>query len=1405
MAMNYEAMVSYFNYGIIAMLVLAVIFGFFKGIFKSVYNLIVFVALILIGWLLSPLFANVLLNQDISSFGFEFDGVQVTTLGSFLTEYLSNMEGIGSAIAEGSLLLETINAFVLMIAKIIVLIVWLILMATVFKLIFWIIYLIIKPKKDKEGNKRKKTLGSRLGGMGISLGHALLVVLMISVPLAGITSIGASLTTLIPEGDPTELSYDNDEFNVVFTSNGLLLATEDENLEDAIKFMENYRETLAGKIGGFIKFGDTHFDEGIFDTILSMKVDGNRIKFRQELSVAVKVYGILMEELDGEELNLDTILKIDRDVLDGVVEDLSKLKLVHVAVPIGLEIAVNGDMFDEELGDLTELVDLEELLVELKKIDYEKEIGNLGSSFVAAMILIAENTPEDTDEEFNFLAMDPVKVNEVATSLSESEIIKILNDVAIQYLINTEDVATFLSENGRTIDDIDLDGVSLNTELLTLGSIYTAFVNAGFTSLDFNTLDLNTITDENLNEIGEAVYSSKLFSNNSMILADILFESLPDDYKTVFVINNFNKQDFVSVLALGVIMANSGMLDDEGADPLNILTEENIEKIAEYISSSDLLTDNVEGLLTLLLEGASLPIEIEFPEEFNWKGEAGKTELIALFTTAEKIVGMMDSGEGFNFTKENIDVLSETMVESEILMFNVDNLLNYMIAEADVTLDFEIRTFEEEKIDWTTEDGETEFKALLNAIGVVLDQGASVSIDAITSFTDEEIDTLVASKVLVYNIVGILNDYTKPADDTPAGSLHGTLYMPEDNINYYGSDGELKKFILAAKLIIAENTNPGEGFEDISSISLTSITGANQNVILASEIMTETIINTIENLRNDSSSFITLPDDLNPDHPDYNKALWRGEDGELVKALDALSALGLVDYNDNIDFTPLYAEARGDVEEVILASRVVEATIINKIEVEASTGALVGKLIVPTDVVWEKTETDKGELRKLLVAVEILLDGASFETAEFKVEKLFNTVEDPNRQDTLLESRVVEASIINTIETEATTGSLVGKLIIPIDVVWEQTIVDNVVTDKGELRKLLVAIEILLDGNDFETAEFKVEKLFNTVEDPNRQDTLLESRVIEASIVNTIEIEMAVGGSLHEKLVKPTSFDESDWYGTTGELRRFLASIEVIIGPNELGTATFDVDTILGPDQETILASVVVEASVIKYVTEDSKLTIPEPANISTYYYFDDELIVWEKTETDEGELRRFLRGVNALLGGGTFSTFVFSMDNLLTTDFTDVMPSRVLEATIGKTINDLVTTGALDGFIKQPVDNYQWYHHATSTNTVRNGGYVLTPTRDQYSDLLGFIESIQMMDTAGLNFNALTFANVNATDSTDLSDALWNYSRVMRGSIETMLNKILDDAVVPYQFPEGTFTSQMDVKNGLDLMKVLI
>jgi hypothetical protein len=612
----------------------------------------------------------------------------------------------------------------------------------------------------------------------------------------------------------------------------------------------------------------------------------------------------------------------------------------------------------------------------------------------------------------------------------------------------------------------------------------------------------------------------------------------------------------------------------------------------------------------------------------------------------------------------------------------------------------------------------------------------------------------------------------------------------------------------------------------------------------------------------------------------------------------------MTDYNAGFSIRPLFDEANDVIPEVILASEVVEATIINKIEIEATTGSLVGDLIIPNDITWERTlvlgvETDEGELRRFLKAIDIILDGGELENAQFDVEEFFDDAEQP----ILLNSRIIEASVVNKIEVEASVGgSLENELVYPSD--WVQS---DWYGTEGELVDFLASIEIVLNGGAFENASFDVDKflgpdratlltsrvieasvveyvidstnpvdgvLKNSLYLPSgletnntawytlsgneinrfldaidiivdggtyananfsvdtilgpEQATLLDSRVVEASAVRYVIESAAVGGTMHDTLIIPVDLQTNGvlWYGATGELVKFLDSIEIIIGPAGTYTAAqFDVDTILGPDQETLLESRVTEASVINQIKLSTNLIFPDktvPADVIKYYYLSNEDIVWERTYTDEvvtdiGELRRFLAGVSAIntATGGDFATLVFDMNTLMSVNFTTVLESRVLEATVADMVDDMLTS-SLNGFIKTPDDGFQWYYHASSTDvtsgTVRRGEYILIDDvvdTLQYSDLLGFLNSIQQMDAAGLDFENITYTTVAACDSTALSTALWDYSRVMRGSIATMLNKTLESIPDPFHikptFTDEQFTSKQDVKDALDAFKAYV
>jgi hypothetical protein len=781
--------------------------------------------------------------------------------------------------------------------------------------------------------------------------------------------------------------------------------------------------------------------------------------------------------------------------------------------------------------------------------------------------------------------------------------------------------------------------------------------------------------------------------------------------------------------------------------------------------------------------GGSLEGRLVIPADINWyKTPEDEGELRRFLTAIEIIIDGEFENTTFN-VKDFFGEDQETLLASRIIEASI---INEIEKEAATGGSLEGRLVIPADINWyKTPEDEGELRRFLAAIEVIIGEGDFENTEFnVKDFFGEDQETLLASRIIEASII---NEIEKEA--ATGGSLEGRLVIPAD-INWYKTpedEGELRRFLAAIEVII------GEGDFENTEFNVKDFFGEDQETLLASRIIEASIINEIESEAAPGGSLagrLIIPADIN-----WYKT--EEDEGELRRFLTAIEIIiGEGDF-ENTEFN--VKDFFGEDQETLLASRIIEESIINEITTEASPGhSLYNKLIIPVGVNWYKTSNDEGELRRFLTAIEIIIGEGDFENTTFNVKDFFG-----GDQETLLASRIIEESIINEITTEAAPGgSLNGTLIIPADINWYKTEEDN-----GELRRFLTAIEIIIGEGEFENTTFNVKDFFG--ED---QETLLASRIIEESIINEIETEAAPGGSLAGKLVIPA---DVNWYKTpedNGELRKFLSAIDIILGDDDFEDAVFRVDHFLGDNRENLLASKIIEASAIKYVKEAGSLIIPDPSN-PDFYYFSDEELVWEKTETDEGELRRFLTGIKILMGTESgFDSFVFDMDVMLDTDFEVVLQSRVLEATLADMVNDLIDGGVLNGMIKEPDGGYQWYHHATSAHadpviqSVRNGEFLINGNY-QYSDLSGFLKAIQAMNNAGLHFEGIDRYAIAATDSIALATALCDYSRVIGGSIATMLNYVLKDI-----FPGGVFTDEdlnyqnkASIISGLNTFKLLV
>ncbi|MFA5749036.1 MAG: hypothetical protein WC927_02920 [Bacilli bacterium] len=1583
---NVESLFLYFNIAMVVFLVLGALFGFLKGFFKSTYNLAVFVGLLIIGIIISPIFVKIILNFDISSVvDVDYDGVIITSLSASITPIAEKiMPELAGKVVPGTEMYELVYQLMVTISRLIFIIVWYFLTISIFKFISWIVYLIIRPRKK---NRKKKTLNSRLLGMGIGFVHVVVVMFIISIPMGGITSLAASAQNLIPSNDEGDLAFFEEETPLIDLASGDSDELMTLMIDFSKKLSKDYRKTVIGGISGFIKIDGEGLDERFFSSLFSVKYNKQNIRLTSELKKGLSIYSLIEEKID-EEISIQEVLSLDEETLNYIIDTIKELKIINIIPPVGLEFAyLTGEL------DMITQEDYQAILTEIKAVNFSNDISSIADVGVKAGKLgLLEK--QETDY---YLNLDVDKVKELFIGIGSLELLDAIDSFAFDLLLNMPEVNDALINANIDPEEINLSNVSLGDEVTNLGNIYEAFVEMKIAYNDeTQTVNLELVSDDSINLFSTAIYESLLFSQNINVLTNILIEQLPAEYRDVLTIDIIEQNDFVSILSLGVILIKTNILSEE-FDFTDLFGEETMDKIATHISNSHLLADNINGVLDIILTEADLPFKIDIPGDFTWYGDTGKTELKALLGSAGQLFELGIAEENFveNLNSTNIEELSDVMDDSVILMHNMNNLLDFVIGESGIndTVTITIRD-----IDWESTEGKEEFRNILGSVALIFeaklldnpnlaelsDGTIDTNEDGIINEDDDNIINDLAKKlsssiIIKDNLSSIIDQlvtteipdlefetFTDPDDWTETeldsifrsvkiiitkenipedlfalseneidtvlssrligqifvktiekeaeigGSLHGLLIVQRAEGNWYDQylgevrvDGELRKLVKSAKILLGDNPN----FDDPDNIldinAILDLTDAKLDELTNSIVLKDSISNQIIDLGNEEIIVVSIPqfdNRWNDEIPNFIKGI-KTIVGEEVD-LDNLN----IDVNNIKNLTDGTVDPSDDEIGVMLSSLIISDTIIDKIiDLGETSGTLVVNLSV-NDPRWYDTETEDGEIRKLIKAIKIFIDEEADlnDSNSFDINKIRTLTDgsvDPSDDEigTMLSSLIISDTIIDKIiDLGDTSGTLIVNLSVN-DPRWYDT-----ETEDGEIRKLIKALKVLIgeeedinnpssidvntiktlsDGSidpnddeigtmlssliisdtiidkiiglgdtggslvvnltatdarwyDTETEDGEIRRLIKTLKlligetgdlndpsvidideiislDETAMNTLVTSIIIVDTAVNSIEDLTSSTGSLNNILIVPDDLTNEDYYGINGELKRFLTAVKTIRGAGTLENTTFNVDKFLGEDQETLLNSRIIEASAISYILSSDKLLIPD--SVTPYYYLSNEDIVWERTYSGEtlediGELRRFLSGVKTLVGVNTFADLAFDMNTMLAIDFTDVVKSRVLEATITDMVTELIETGPLNGLIKQPSNNYQWYYHETSNDVnvglIRRGEFELTnsPTY-QYSDLLGFLNAIQQMDSVGLNFNSVDMNTIAAINSTDLATAFWDYSRITRGSVATILNYVLKDVNHPLKptFTDSQFSDKQDVIDGLDIFKYFV
>ncbi|MDD3958230.1 MAG: hypothetical protein PHO96_05020, partial [Candidatus Izemoplasmatales bacterium] len=594
-----------------------------------------------------------------------------------------------------------------------------------------------------------------------------------------------------------------------------------------------------------------------------------------------------------------------------------------------------------------------------------------------------------------------------------------------------------------------------------------------------------------------------------------------------------------------------------------------------------------------------------------------------------------------------------TLLRSIILS---KTIVKEVIANATLTIPEELSS--RDAAAWYDE-GEThgELHNLISVASILMDDGATTfSSSKFLNMTEEQIDTVLASliaketiKTELRGMSAIIIDEANPLfvwDDT---------YVGEDR-----TDGELRKLLVSATLLV-EN-------EEINIDKILTLSNAQLDQLVQSRIIVDSAVSELTNMTSLTGSLyqvLYLPEDPEPDY-------YLGSSGELKRFFIALQYLknGNTTPEQGVaDMTTIsLASLTDENQPEILASDIVMNTIIVNIQNEANTGTTLKLPAKYTegDPLYNETAWDT-EIPNILAAMEVFL-GTNADLAAMNISADHFTnltdgtvdtngdlVVDENDSDEIgiiVASEIIAYTIVQEIEKEA---DRVDPVIIIPDTLAEE----DWYGDQGELRKFLMAVSVLTTTG----LQVDAEKFFNLSD--SEINRIVSSAVLSCSVVNKIEAEAGSGGTLENKLVYPSDWDPTDWYGTEGELADFLVSIRIILNGGAFESADFKVENFLGPDRATLLTSRVIEASVVQYVIDS---TNPVDGLLKDSLYLPSGLETNNTAWYNLGgnEINRFLDAINILIGpAGTYETAQFDVDTILGPDQTTLLDSKVVEASV--------------------------------------------------------------------------------------------------------------------------------------------
>ena len=665
-------------------------------------------------------------------------------------------------------------------------------------------------------------------------------------------------------------------------------------------------------------------------------------------------------------------------------------------------------------------------------------------------------------------------------------------------------------------------------------------------------------------------------------------------------------------------------------DILDIVLDIKDEDIDEILNSK-VIVDTISQILIDLSNEENSIIQISDAVKAYDRNQWA-TEINALIKSAKGLLTTVD-GDGNTVkltdkllseeTEDILDLITELedeeiddVIGSRIIVEVISNMLIDMSEENGVIV------VSEKVKQYTFEEWKVEVKnIIISAKALLIDSEGNSNASKLLSGDENDMLLLIIEigdddykieKVLQSEVIyDTIKTKVKDLGDTDPSS-DSVIIIPADIDNWSKAEwkSELKSIICACEYIVVEydgdkkvvNLDKIKGDKDNLMLTIAELSHDEVEKVLESKILYLTLTTQVKNLANEEGTVIVMPEGIDS----WQKDKWIEEVKAIVDSINILfieevagqKTVNLDKLNTDVnELLQIIVDLSDDtyvggslVEgelTKILKSDIIVCTIAKQIEEQ---GAGPNPTIITTGTIGYTIDEWRVEIKSLIAACDkVLVDGEGnvdieniTSNANDLIDNVLDLNNDPNGENDelgeVLSSVIISDTIVDMLEKESKSNG--GTLYIESNVVWKDVIESGTITQTGELRNLLVAIQTIykdssIDLNNIDANELlnKIKVLNNNINNEDDEICLvLASRIIALTAVDVIIAESGEGKSLlcSYTINSPEWFDQGpDGYKTAGELRKIFKAIPVIFEDN-VDVSTIGANIVLGLEDDEI-------------------------------------------------------------------------------------------------------------------------------------------------------------------------------------------------------------------------------------------